>query len=263
MNTQKSSSRLTNAIMLTLSVSLLAAPFIYAETNKTVAPPEHTVAITTPSAAETGLQSLGKTVFAQLKTAEQAALNKNRTDFVKALEQSRDALNKVEAREQKLNQTMDEPINTFSLFPVSKVKDDLDAASAAGDTDTPYWPGALEAVQNALASFQWYDQGPAKSLLDAYSYVIDAYSVATAPEFRSDQLQTVLDLLGNAADALQTNPDGITLQEETRSLIDKVTPENSDIKQLLKDIRQQISDSRQSSEAQYLADIAPKTTGSQ
>lgn len=263
MNTQKSSSRLTNAIMLTLSVSLLAAPFIYAETNKTVASPTPTVAITTPSTAETGLQSLGKTVFAQLKIAEQAALDQNKTDFISALEQSRNALGKVEAREQKLNQTLDEPINHFSLFPLSKVKDDLDAASAAGDTDTPYWPGALEAVQNALASFQWYDQGQAKSLLDAYSYVIDAYTLATAPEFRSDQLQTVLDLLGNAADALQTNPDGKTLQEKTLNLIDKVTPENSEIKQLLQDIRQQISDSRQSSEAQYLAGIVHTTSGSQ
>lgn len=148
--------------------------------------------------------------------------------------------------------------STYNLgvFPLSKVKADLDAASAAADNDNPYWPGALEAVQSALATFQWYEQVPAHGLLAAYTDAVSAYALATSPNFRIDQRQSVLDLLGKAADELRQSPGAAELQIEIRALIDKVTPENSDIKLLLQHIQQQINQQRQQSEDQYLQTIA-------
>lgn len=148
--------------------------------------------------------------------------------------------------------------STYNLgvFPLSKVKADLDAASEAADNDSPYWPGALEAVQSALATFQWYEQVPAHGLLAAYTDAASAYALANSPEFRLDQHQTVIDLLGKAADELRQSPHSAELQIEIRALIDKVTPENSDIKLLLQHIQQQINQLRQQSEDQYLQTIA-------
>lgn len=66
----------------------------------------------------------------------------------------------------------------------------------------------------------------------------------------------MIDQLGKAADELAKSSDTTELQAETRTLIDKVTPQSSEIKLLLQHIQQQISDQRQQSEDQYLQNIA-------
>jgi hypothetical protein len=149
-------------------------------------------------------------------------------------------------------------VSTYNLgvFPLTKVKADLDSASAAADNDSPYWSGALEAVQSALATFHWYDEVPSHGLLAAYTDAVSAYTLASSPNFLPAQRQSVIDQLGKAADELQKSPDTTELVAETRSLIDKVTPESGAIKRLLQHIQQQISDQRQQSEDQYLQNIA-------
>lgn len=155
-----------------------------------------------------------------------------------------------------LDEVVDASTYNLGVFPLSKVKGDLDSAAAAANNDQPYWPGALEAVQSALATFHWYEQVPSHGLLKAYTDTVNAYVLASSPHFLPEQRQTVIDQLGKAADELAKSSDTTELQAETRALIDKVTPQSSEIKRLLRHIQQQISDQRQQSEDQYLQNIA-------
>ena len=45
---------------------------------------------------------------------------------------------------------------SLGMFPLQKVKEDLDAARATASLSKPDWAGTLEAVQSALAAFHWY-----------------------------------------------------------------------------------------------------------
>lgn len=183
-------------------------------------------------------------VYGNLQLAREAAINQDKTGFIKALGDTRAALNQLPDTPTSMAEVV-ENADEWALFPVQAVTADLDAAASAADNDKPYWPGALEAAEDALATFQWHGQAPSAPLLAAYNEVLNAYAIASAPDFRPDQDQTVIDQLGKAADNLQTLPAAADLQAATRVLIDKVTPESDAIKQLAHDIHLLISQQRQ------------------
>ena len=253
MNTRTTPHRLARVAVIGLSVSLLVAGLARADTSAAPVTPTTSVAMTPVQADSPRIPLDDKALYAQLQSARDAAMNKNQAGFITALGLAREALDKAQELKDEATNT---PTNNLGVFPLTKVKGDLDSASAAADNDTPYWPGALEAVQSALATFQWYEQAPAHNLLAAYTDGVSAYTLAMSPNFRPEQGQSVLDQLGKAAAELQKAPATDALQAETRSLIDKVTPENGEIKQLLQHIHQQINERRQQSEDQYLQNIA-------
>ena len=131
---------------------------------------------------------------------------------------------------------------SLGMFPLHKVKEDLDVAWATANLPKPDWAGTLEAVQSALATFHWYTRQSAHDLLTAYNEVVNAYVLATGPRFRPDQKQQVLDYLSTAERELGSVPGGRALAEKAGALIDKVEPQGSDIKVLLTDIQSRIQD---------------------
>ncbi len=254
MNTHTPRNRLVSAVITGISVSLLVAGLARADNSAVPITPAPAANVDlTPVQADspnippdynTYLLTQGRDVYAQLQIARHAALNHNQAGFINALGQAREALDK------------DASTYNLGVFPLTKVKEDLDSASAAADNNTPYWPGALEAVQSALATFHWYGQVPSHGLLAAYTDAVNAYTLASSPNFLPEQRQDVLNQLGKAAEELQKSPGTAELVTETRRLIDKVMPENHAIKLLLQHIQQQINDQRQQSEDQYLQNIA-------
>jgi hypothetical protein len=139
----------------------------------------------------------------------------------------------------------------LGIFPLYKVKQDLDAAWATANLPTPDWAGTLEAVQNALATFHWYTRISTQGLQAAYNDVVNAYVLASGPRFRPDQKQQVLDYLAKAEKNLINSPGGEPLAEKTKGLIDNNDRHASDIKLLLGDIQSEILLERQLAEAQY------------
>jgi hypothetical protein len=140
---------------------------------------------------------------------------------------------------------------SLGMFPLQKVKEDLDAAWATASLSKPDWTGTLEAVQSALAAFHWYTRQSAHGLLAAYNDVVSAYVLAAGPRFRPDQKQQVLDYLSAAERELESVPGNHSLAKKAEGLIDKVEPQGSDIKVLLNDIQSRIQDERQSAADRY------------
>jgi len=134
---------------------------------------------------------------------------------------------------------------SLGIFPLHKVKEDLDVAWATASLQKPDWAGALEAVQSALAAFHWYTRQSAHHLLAACNDVVSAYVLATSPRFRPDQKQQVLDYLSSAERELNRAPGDSSLAEEVEELIDKLEPQGSDIKALLNNIQARMQDERQ------------------
>jgi phosphoglycerate-specific signal transduction histidine kinase len=141
--------------------------------------------------------------------------------------------------------------SSLGIFPLHKVKQDLDAACATANLPTPDWAGTLEAVQNALATFHWYTRISTQDLQAAYNDVVNAYVLASGPQFRPDQKQQVLDYLAKAEKNLINSPGGEPMAEKTKGLIDNNDRHASDIKLVLGDIQSEILLERQRAEAQY------------
>lgn len=140
---------------------------------------------------------------------------------------------------------------SLGMFPLHKVKEDLDVARATASLAKPDWAGTLEAVQSALAAFRWYSRQSGHGLLTAYNDVVNAYVLATGPRFRPDQKQQVLDYLSSAERELGGTPGGRPLSEEARGLVDKVEPHGADIRVLLNDIQSRIQDEARSTAGIY------------
>ena len=140
---------------------------------------------------------------------------------------------------------------SIGMFPLRKVREDLNAAWATASLSKPDWTGTLEAVQSALAAFHWYTRQSAHGLLAAYNDVVSAYVLAAGPRFRPDQKQQVLDYLSAAERELESVPGSRSLAEKAGDLIDKVEPQGSDIKVLLNDIQSRIQDEQQSAAERY------------
>lgn len=250
----------TSLLVLSLSASLLFSLSACSERNNpsTAAPAQTSgAAPATPalgikpsaldaSAADTPevLQAHAQAVYGNLQVAREAALQQDKKGFIKALGDARAALEQLPDTPQALATVVENP-QEWAIFPVQAVREDLDAAASAGDNDSPYWSGALEAVEAALATFHWYGQAPSANLLAAYKDVLNAYAVAAAPEFRPEQNQTVLDQLAKAVRHLQAVAGAGDLQAAAQGLLDKVTPESGALQQLAHDIQQHIQQQRQ------------------
>jgi hypothetical protein len=150
---------------------------------------------------------------------------------------------------------------SLGMFPLSKVKEDLNAAWATASLPKPDWTGTLEAIQSALAAFHWYTRQSAHGLLAAYNDVVSAYVLAAGPRFRPDQKQQVLDYLSAAERELESVPGSHSLAEKDGRLIDKIEPQGSDIKVLLNDIRLRIQDERQRAAERYRDQIGRGAAG--
>ncbi len=87
---------------------------------------------------------------------------------------------------------------SLSIFPLNKVKTDLAAALAAAKRAPPDWDGALKAVQNSLATFHWYTQEPANTLLSAYADVTHAFTLARGMYSQPEWWRRVRDYLARA-----------------------------------------------------------------
>jgi hypothetical protein len=150
---------------------------------------------------------------------------------------------------------------SLGMFPLSKVKEDLNAAWATASLPKPDWTGTLEAIQSALAAFHWYTRQSAHGLLAAYNDVVSAYVLAAGPRFRPDQKQQVLDYLSAAERELESVPGSHSLAEKDGRLIDKIEPQGSDIKVLLNDIQLRIQDERQRAAERYRDQIGRGAAG--
>ncbi|OQX14117.1 MAG: hypothetical protein BWK73_10220 [Thiothrix lacustris] len=192
----------------------------------------------------TALLANAQAVYGELQTAREAALHEDKAGFIKALGTAREALNQLPDTLTSMAAVV-ENADDWALFPVQDVTADLDSAAAAANNDQPYWAGALEAIQSALATFHWYGQAPSANLLAAYTDALNAYAVAAAPDFRPDQNQVIIDQLSKAAESLQNVANTADLQAATRALIDKVTPEKAEIKQLAYNIHLLITQQRE------------------
>ena len=150
---------------------------------------------------------------------------------------------------------------SLGMFPLSKVKEDLNAARATASLPKPDWTGTLEAIQSALAAFHWYTRQSAHGLLAAYNDVVSAYVLAAGPRFRPDQKQQVLDYLSAAERELESVPGSHSLADKDGRLIDKIEPQGSDIKVLLNDIQLRIQDERQRAAERYRDQIGRGAAG--
>jgi len=148
---------------------------------------------------------------------------------------------------------------SLGVFPLQKVRRDLDAARASAGLAEPDWTGALEAVQSALAAFHWFTRVPAHALLSACNDVVSAYVLAAGPVIGNDQQWKAVDYLARAESALDSIADGKALAGKARKLIDSNEPQASDIRSLLNDIQSLIRSEQQRAEVQYWKSIGPGT----
>lgn len=144
----------------------------------------------------------------------------------------------------------------IGVFPLTRVNQDIDSAIQSVNYNKPYWPGAIEAIQSALATFHWFSQTNSHNLLTAYTDVVGAYALASAPYYENGQRQTILNQLIKAENALKKTTGEKVLQAKTKALIDKVVPTPENIKSLLVSIHQQIIQKRHQAEKQYLKNIS-------
>lgn len=148
----------------------------------------------------------------------------------------------------------------LGAFPLTRVKQDLAVASQSAHDNPPYWAGSLEAIQSALATFHWYAQIPARGLLSAYTHAVNAYALVTAPSFRPDQTQGIINQLSQTATELKSVPKSASLQKETNRLIHDITPDSQSIRLLLQNIQDSIRNQRKKSEDFYMRVIASRST---
>lgn len=152
------------------------------------------------------------------------------------------------------------PTTQYSLgvFPLGKIKADLESAQTSANLEPPDWTGALEAVQSGLDAFHWFGR-VAPGLQSAYNDAVNAYVLAAGPAIRDDQKREILRLLDSAERALDALPEGSMLSEKARILIEKGEPEGSDIKSLLNEIQAQISAEHEHEEVQYWKTVDQET----
>jgi len=144
----------------------------------------------------------------------------------------------------------------IGVFPLTRVNQDIDSAIQSVNYNRPYWPGAIEAIQSALATFHWFSQTNSRDLLTAYTDIVGAYALASAPYYEDGQRQTILNQLIKAKNALKKTTGEEVLQAKTKALIDVVVPTSENIKRLLVSIHQQIIQQRHQAEKQYLQNIS-------
>jgi hypothetical protein len=267
-----------------------------------------------PSDYDPVLLALGRSVYADLQRARQAALDREPTNLRVAIEEAGETVHRLQGpaeatplegqlqiirndlrdRSKELDEELWVPVEaevdavlvyapepvkarthervaqqldvvtsslqySLGVFPLQKVKRDLDAAHASASLAEPDWTGALEAVQSALATFHWFTRVPAHALLSACNDVVSAYVLAAGPVIGDDQQWKAIDYLAKAESELDSIPDGKTLAGKARKLIDSNEPQAGDIRSLLNDIQSRIRSEQQRAEVQYWKSIGPGT----
>lgn len=181
-----------------------------------------------------------------------------RNDAMHMLQQGRERVqhNDREGAKTALDKLVKVSEYNLGVFPLSTIRQDLDAAHRAAASQPPLWSASVEALQSALARFHWYTEVPAHELLQAYSDAVGAYALASSPRFRDDQQQAVLDQLIAVKQQLMTLNGNPRLLEHTQQLIDRAHPDSGEIKGLLQELQGAIQHQRQQSVNRYLSNVA-------
>jgi hypothetical protein len=150
---------------------------------------------------------------------------------------------------------------SLAMFPLNKVRSDLDAAlTAASRLPKPDWSGALDAVQDALATFHWYTQRPAFGLLAAYHDVLSAYDLARGLYAHPERWRRVSEFLRRAQRSLEITPNEWGLARLARKSSYRVELHRNDagssIKYLLNALESQIQEQRGNAEARYRKSVS-------
>jgi YfdX protein len=162
----------------------------------------------------------------------------------------------TETAEGQLNVVASSMQYSLGMFPLNKVRTDLNAAlTSATELPGPDWNGALDAVQDALATFHWYTQRPAFDLLAAYDDVLSAYNLARGMYAHPEQWRRVSEYLRRAQHRLEVTPDGWGLARLAGESIYRVELQRNDagssIKYLLNALQSHIQQQRQQARDRY------------
>ena len=150
---------------------------------------------------------------------------------------------------------------SLGIFPLNKVRTDLAAALAAAKRAPPDWDGALKAVQNSLATFHWYTQEPANTLLSAYADVTHAFTLAQGMYSQPEWWRRVRDYLARTQALLADTPDDWGLSTRAQDAIYQLERHRDNavaaIKSLLNALQSQILQQRQQAEDRYRGTLIP------
>jgi hypothetical protein len=145
---------------------------------------------------------------------------------------------------------------SLGIFPINQVRTDLSAAlRSATERPEPDWDGALDAVQDALATFRWYTEEPTYGLLAAHHDLMRAYALARGMRARPEQWRQTSEYLDRARRILQATPGGWGLARLTRDSMYKVELHSSDavsaVKYALNALQAEIQHQRRQAEDGY------------
>jgi hypothetical protein len=168
------------------------------------------------------------------------------------------------AADKRDRQTAEDQLDTVSasmqyslgMFPLNRVRADLDAAlTAAARRPEPDWTGALKAVQTMLATFHWYTQGTANTLLSAYYEVQHAYTLARGLYANPEHWRLVNEHLARARRLLADTPGDWGLSEQVRAASYQVELHGDDavngVHRLLNAVQSRIQIQRRLAERRY------------
>jgi len=141
----------------------------------------------------------------------------------------------------------------LGIFPLNQVRTDLSAAlKSTAVRPEPDWDGALDAVQDALATFRWYTKEPAYGLLAADHDLMRAYALARGMRGRPEQWRQASAYLNRAWHVLEDTPGGWSLARLSRDAMYKVELHSSDavsaVRYALNALRAEIQHQRRQAE---------------
>lgn len=118
---------------------------------------------------------------------------------------------------------------SLGIFPLNQVRTDLNAAlKSTAVRPGPDWDGALDAVQDALATFRWYTEEPAYGLLAAHHDLMRAYALTRDMRARPEQWRQASAYLNRAWQVLEDTPGGWSFARLSRDAMYKVERHSSD-----------------------------------
>jgi hypothetical protein len=149
----------------------------------------------------------------------------------------------------------------LGMVPLNQVRTDLNAAlRSATEQPEPDWDGALDAVQDALATFHWYTQEPAYGLLAAYHDLMQAYKLARGMRARPEQWRQASEYLDRARQMLERTPGGWGVAGLTRDSMYKVELHRSDavsaVKYALNALQSEIQHQRRRAADRYRKSVS-------
>jgi len=153
---------------------------------------------------------------------------------------------------------------SLGMFPLNQVRTDLTAAlRAATQRPAPDWDGALDAVQDALATFHWYTQKPAYDLLAAQHDLMKGYTLARGMYADPEKWRQAREYLLRAQHRLERTPGGWSLAELTRDAIYEIELHRSDAvsatRYVFNALQSEIQQQRRQAERRYRRSIGQGT----